>query len=128
MWNDNASICPSIGRSTYSFSSSSSSSSSPSPALFLSRWRSALYPLCQPFNSSVPTLARADLLLDVLSNSSNHDIELLSLYLNEVDHTGHGNGPDSPQMAQAIVNVDNATEHLVQGREGGWEAGWLAER
>jgi predicted AlkP superfamily pyrophosphatase or phosphodiesterase len=39
----------------------------------------------------------------------------LTLYFEQIDHGGHGFGPDSAEVNAAIVEIDTALQHLVQG-------------
>lgn len=69
----------------------------------------------KPFDASVTPNQRVDQVLAWLDLPAAERPSFLTLYFDEVDHAGHGHGPDSPQVNDALRDTDAALAHLVQG-------------
>ncbi|MCD7099699.1 ectonucleotide pyrophosphatase/phosphodiesterase [Stenotrophomonas sp. MMGLT7] len=67
------------------------------------------------FDASVPQQARVDEVLGWLSEPVSTRPRLATLYFEHVDHAGHDYGPDSPEYAQAVREVDAAVGRLQAG-------------
>lgn len=67
------------------------------------------------FDGSIPPAARVDEVLGWLGETGADAPRLLTLYFDQVDHAGHDHGPDSPEYAQAIAEVDGALGRLLDG-------------
>jgi predicted AlkP superfamily pyrophosphatase or phosphodiesterase len=67
------------------------------------------------FDSSVAPAARVDEVLSWLDLPQDQRPTLVSLYFEHVDVAGHGYGPDSPQVDEALLSVDAALGRLVSG-------------
>jgi predicted AlkP superfamily pyrophosphatase or phosphodiesterase len=62
--------------------------------------------------------SNADRVRDVLDTPAMPEAQrpaFLTLYFNEVDHAGHANGPDSPELATAVGHLDEALGETVRG-------------
>ena len=68
-----------------------------------------------PFDGSLPNAERVSRVLDWLSLPEGERPAFVSLYFQEVDHIGHVNGPDSPEVREAAVHLDAALGQLVAG-------------
>jgi predicted AlkP superfamily pyrophosphatase or phosphodiesterase len=70
------------------------------------------------YNASVPYAARVaraiDLLGGVAPELDGRAADFVTLYFEGVDHAGHQHGPDAPQVAVAIAEVDAALGALVE--------------
>ena len=51
------------------------------------------------FNRSKTYEERVDTVLQWLSWDDKHRPDLITLFMDEPDHTGHGHGPDSPEVS-----------------------------
>jgi len=69
----------------------------------------------QAFDGSVTCAQRVDGLLQWLSLPAGQRPTLCTLYLDVVDHAGHDYGPDAPETAAAVRDVDAAMERLGAG-------------
>ena len=67
------------------------------------------------FNSSVTPAERVGKILSWLDLPAARRPTLLALYFEQVDHAGHDYGPDSPEVRQAISQVDSAIGMLLEG-------------
>jgi predicted AlkP superfamily pyrophosphatase or phosphodiesterase len=69
----------------------------------------------RPFDDRIPTADRLRQVLDWLALPPSGRPSLVTLYLSEVDHAGHGFGPDSPELSQAARRLDDAVGELESG-------------
>jgi predicted AlkP superfamily pyrophosphatase or phosphodiesterase len=69
----------------------------------------------QNFDSSVSPNARVEQVLAWLDLPQDQRPALVSLYFEQADVAGHGYGPDSLQVNEALVTVDAALGALVEG-------------
>lgn len=69
----------------------------------------------KPFDAKVSNVDRVDTVLGWLNKPSPRRPGLVTLYFDEVDHEGHENGPDSPEVTKAVGDIDRAIGHLVDG-------------
>jgi predicted AlkP superfamily pyrophosphatase or phosphodiesterase len=69
----------------------------------------------EPFDNKVSPEDRVAKILAWLDLPAAKRPTFLSLYFEQVDHEGHENGPDSPQVREAIAKVDAAIGLLLQG-------------
>jgi predicted AlkP superfamily pyrophosphatase or phosphodiesterase len=58
---------------------------------------------------------RADTVIAWLSKPAAERPHLITVYISDVDGAGHANGPESPQVASAILAVDSALGRLLDG-------------
>lgn len=72
-----------------------------------SQWRS--------FDGKVSANERVDTVLGWLDQPMSSRPSFLTLYFDEVDHSGHEYGPDMPQTTQAAANVDAVIGRLMNG-------------
>jgi predicted AlkP superfamily pyrophosphatase or phosphodiesterase len=72
-----------------------------------SQWRT--------YDASVPLPARVDQVLRWVGQTDADAPRLVTLYMEQVDHAGHDHGPDSPEYAAAIGEVDAAIGRLLDG-------------
>lgn len=70
-----------------------------------------------PFDGDLPAADRVEQVLDWLDLPAVERPSFLTLYFSDVDHAGHDYGPDAPETAQAVANVDGYINSLVQGLE-----------
>ncbi|MDE2156448.1 MAG: alkaline phosphatase family protein [Xanthomonadaceae bacterium] len=68
-----------------------------------------------PYNGKMPYDARVDTVLHWLDLPGRQRPDFLSLYFEGVDTAGHHHGPDSPELNEAIRQVDAALARLVAG-------------
>jgi len=67
------------------------------------------------YDASVPFEDRVRTVLGWLQRDDADAPRLATLYMEHVDHAGHGHGPDSPQYAEAIKRADDVIGLLVEG-------------
>ena len=67
------------------------------------------------FDAAISFAHRVDMLLDWLRLPAEERPDFLTLYFDEPDHTGHLDGPDSPQEDVKLREVDAAVGRLVDG-------------
>ncbi|KAK7100774.1 uncharacterized protein [Littorina saxatilis] len=68
------------------------------------------------YNTSVPFSERVDTVLGWLTSPADTRPDLITLYFNEPDHTGHIKGPGpTPEMLEALRTVDGVVGQLVKG-------------
>lgn len=72
-----------------------------------SQWRT--------YDASVPLADRVDQVLGWVGQTDVDAPRLVTLYMEQVDHAGHDHGPDSPEYAAAIGEVDQAIGRLLDG-------------
>ncbi len=72
-----------------------------------SQWRT--------YDASVPLPDRVDQVLGWVGQTDADAPRLVTLYMEQVDHAGHDHGPDSPEYAAAIGEVDVAIGRLLDG-------------
>lgn len=72
-----------------------------------SQWRT--------YDASVPLPDRVDQVLGWVGQTDADAPRLVTLYMEQVDHAGHDHGPDSPEYAAAIGEVDGAIGRLLDG-------------
>lgn len=68
----------------------------------------------RPFSKNTTFTECVDIVLGWL-DATNKRPGFVTLYFHEPDSTGHHDGLDAPQLAEAIVQVDNAVGRLVDG-------------
>lgn len=69
----------------------------------------------KPFDLKIPSADRADELLGWLDVPEAQRPKLCTLYFDVVDTKGHKFGPDAPETAAAVAEVDAAVKRLVDG-------------
>jgi predicted AlkP superfamily pyrophosphatase or phosphodiesterase len=69
----------------------------------------------QPYDGKVTPAQRVDTVLGWLDLPAGQRPAFLTLYFDAVDHAGHGFGPDSPQVNDALRDTDAALARLVRG-------------
>jgi predicted AlkP superfamily pyrophosphatase or phosphodiesterase len=69
----------------------------------------------KPYDDHFPNAARVDTVLSWLALPDSLRPAFITLYFSIVDHYGHGNGPDSPQLAAAVDTVDGVIGRLLDG-------------
>jgi predicted AlkP superfamily pyrophosphatase or phosphodiesterase len=70
-----------------------------------------------PFEQTVPSLARVNILLAWLSLPEAERPQLATLYFNVLDTAGHEYGPDAPETNAVLADIDAAMKALVDGLE-----------
>ena len=68
-----------------------------------------------PFQQAVPSSARVDIVLGWLTMPEAERPRFITLYFDVVDTAGHEHGPDSPELAAALGEVDTALKRLRDG-------------
>lgn len=68
-----------------------------------------------PFDGKMTPDARVDQALQWLDLPTGQRPDFLTLYFEQVDHAGHGYGPDSPQVNAALRQIDAALGRLIDG-------------
>ena len=68
-----------------------------------------------PFNDRMPHADRIRQILDWLALPEASRPSFITLYFSEIDTAGHSDGPDSPQVAEAVSRVDASIGALVDG-------------
>lgn len=67
------------------------------------------------YDVRVPDSARVRQVLDWLALPIATRPTFVTLYFSDVDHAGHESGPDSPAVARAVLQVDQAIGQLLDG-------------
>jgi predicted AlkP superfamily pyrophosphatase or phosphodiesterase len=67
------------------------------------------------FDKTIPSDSRVDRVLGWFDLPPDQRPVFLTLYFEAVDHAGHDFGPDSPEVAKALQEVDGAVAHLIDG-------------
>ena len=76
------------------------------------------------FDTRVPLPERVDQVLAWIGQTDANAPRLVTLYMEQVDHAGHESGPESPQYAAAIAEVDRSIGRLLDGLQArGLDAG-----
>ncbi len=70
-----------------------------------------------PFEQTVPSLARVNILLAWLSLPEAERPQLATLYFDVLDHAGHEYGPGAPETDAVLADIDAAVKALVDGLE-----------
>ena len=70
-----------------------------------------------PFDGRMTPDARVDQALQWLDLPAGQRPDFLTLYFEQVDHAGHGYGPDSKQVNAALSEIDAALGRLIDGLE-----------
>ncbi len=70
-----------------------------------------------PFEQSVPTMARVNILLGWMTLPPQERPRLATLYFDVLDTVGHNKSPDAPEVDAALREVDAAVAALVAGLE-----------
>ncbi len=68
-----------------------------------------------PFNAKMTPDQRVEQLLRWIDEPAPQRATLFTLYFEQVDHAGHGHGPDSTEVAAALQEVDAALAKLIGG-------------
>ena len=71
--------------------------------------------LWQPYDGKISNEQRVQSVLGWLDLPVQQRPKFLTMYFSTVDDAGHAYGPDSPEVAKAIAQVDSALALLVQG-------------
>ncbi len=71
--------------------------------------------LYEPFTDEITSEQRVNKILGWLDR--NRDVNLAVIYLTEVDHAGHLNGPNSIELKHALQSADKAIGDLLKGLE-----------
>lgn len=69
----------------------------------------------QQFNEAVSDRQRVDAVIDWMRRPAATRPRFVTVYFEEVDHAGHGSGPDSPQVNEALAAVDRSIGDMVAG-------------
>ncbi len=69
------------------------------------------------YDDDFPNTARVDTVLAWLDLPVKRRPTFLTLYFSDVDHAGHDNGPDSPEVKTAIQDIDALLGRLLAGLE-----------
>lgn len=67
------------------------------------------------FDGSIDPARRVDTVLGWLDLPEAERPRLITLYFDQVDHTGHDFGPDAPELIAAVAEVDAALRRLLEG-------------
>jgi len=68
-----------------------------------------------PYEKSVPSLARVNILLAWFSLPEAERPQLATIYFDVLDTAGHEYGPGAPETDAVLVDIDNAVKALVEG-------------
>ena len=71
--------------------------------------------LWESFDGNFPPARRVERVLQWLDLPAAQRPRFLTLYFEQVDHYGHANGPDSPEVDAALTAIDAALARLVDG-------------
>lgn len=77
-----------------------------------------------PFDNDLPNADRVKRILDWLKLPEDKRPSFLTLYFSDVDNAGHSGGPDSLEVREAALRIDQSIGQLVSGVE----AAGLADR
>lgn len=70
-----------------------------------------------PYNQAVPNNSRVDQVIDWLKLPEEKRPHFITLYFSDVDSAGHMYGPESQEVKDAVLKVDESIGRLVQGIE-----------
>ncbi|VYS64350.1 unnamed protein product [Arabidopsis thaliana] len=70
---------------------------------------------CPHFNLSVPLEERVDSVLSHFDHLEDEVPDLLMLYFDEPDQSGHNYGPDDPRVTTAVSRVDKMIGRVIKG-------------
>lgn len=68
-----------------------------------------------PFEQSVPSMARVNMLLGWMTLPPEERPHLTTIYFDVLDTAGHHFGPDAPETNAVLADVDNAVKVLLEG-------------
>ena len=68
-----------------------------------------------PFDDKASPAGRVQEVLDLLALPPERRPSFLTTYFSDVDHAGHENGPDSPELITAASHLDEALGQIVDG-------------
>ncbi|PRY11978.1 putative AlkP superfamily pyrophosphatase or phosphodiesterase [Pontibacter ummariensis] len=66
------------------------------------------------YNEKIPFATRVETVVDWLNLPAEKRPHLITFYLSEVDHAGHMYGPDAPETAQAVQELDEQIKQLTE--------------
>ena len=67
------------------------------------------------YDAKFPNRKRVDQVLDWLQLPAERRPHFITLYFSDVDSAGHAHGPDSPEVASAVREVDDEIGRLAEG-------------
>src|ERR1700678_3960292 len=67
------------------------------------------------YDQKYPNDKRVDQVLAWLKLPAEQRPHFITLYMSDVDGAGHGHGPDSPEVAEAVTKVDKEIGRLAEG-------------
>ena len=67
-----------------------------------------------PYNNRVPDRERIEQVLAWLRLPQETRPHLITLYFSKIDHIGHKHGPESPEVKEAVLELDNNLGYLFQ--------------
>lgn len=67
----------------------------------------------RPFENKLPNDARVDQLVSWLRQPDPKRPTFLTLYFSTIDSVGHDHGPESPELAEAVAEIDRQIARLV---------------
>lgn len=68
-----------------------------------------------PYDGSVDGTTRVDQVIDWLAMPEERRPHVVTLYFSDVDGAGHGNGPLSMEVEEAVTRVDGYLDRLIRG-------------
>lgn len=75
------------------------------------------------YDGGIPNAPRVDSVLSWITLPEDQRPSFVTLYFSDVDHYGHENGPESPELARAVVEADSLIGRLMAGiRRAGLES------
>ncbi|EGN75604.1 uncharacterized AP superfamily protein [Idiomarina sp. A28L] len=75
-----------------------------------------------PYDGSVDNRERVNTVIEWLEKPQAERPQMITLYFSDVDSAGHGYGPGSREVGQALRNIDDEIGHLMAQLE---QRGWL---
>ncbi|WP_241973606.1 ectonucleotide pyrophosphatase/phosphodiesterase [Aliidiomarina shirensis] len=75
-----------------------------------------------PYDGEVSNRKRVDTVIEWLEKPQAERPQMITLYFSDVDSAGHGYGPGSRQVGEALRSIDNEIGHLMAQLE---QRGWL---
>jgi len=70
------------------------------------------------YNESIPIERRIQIVVDWLKLPEEKRPHLITFYISDVDHAGHEFGPDAPETAEAVREVDTTLRELYNALSG----------